>query len=118
VVAPVVGLRGDGFAEFQGGGYDVPHLAAEADQVLVNVRVAAPPGFEAAEFGLEVVDLVWGQVRGAGVGPAVQDCRRPWTVGLMDFRGRGSAVVRFVVSYREAETTIVGPVPEAVKPIG
>ena len=53
-----MGLHGDGFAEFQGGGYDVPHLAAEAAQVLVYFGVAAPEGVEPVEFRLKLVDLL------------------------------------------------------------
>lgn len=52
------GLHGDGFAEFQGGAYELLHLAAEAAQVLVDFGVAAPEGFEPVEFRLKLVDLL------------------------------------------------------------
>jgi hypothetical protein len=68
------------------------HLAAEAAQVLVYIGVAASEGVEPGEFRLELVDLLQGQVREAGVGSAVEDFADEDREGAV-FEGAPEAVV-------------------------
>ena len=52
------GLHGDGFAEFQGGFYELLQLAAEVRQFPGDFGVAALEGLQPVEFRLELVDLL------------------------------------------------------------
>jgi len=56
------GLHGDGFLEFQGGADELLHLTAEVRQFPGDFAVAALEGLQPVEFGLELVDLLYGQV--------------------------------------------------------